>query len=338
MNTNSSTKSINQWLNESTKLLNKAGIGTARLDCLVLLEDATSKDRSWLLAHPEFTVQGSTLYRLNRQVRRRAKHEPLAYIRGKNEFYGREFFVNAHTLEPRPETETMVTLALEVMGSRSEVKAPLFMVDIGTGSGAIAVTVKLERPDLEVCATDISENCLKIARQNAKKHQADVTFFKGDLLKPLLGSGERSSTLKSELSGPLAVSSRRISSDSNRKMGNAAKAIVLLCNLPYVPDSFQVNKAARHEPGQAIFGGQDGLDLYRKLFKQVEKMPDKPLYILTEALPPQHEILKSIAKKAGFIEKFSEDFIQIFSKTDTTGRLQQPEVNQADSYFSSLLV
>src|SRR5215471_10178286 len=99
---------IISWLQSSTLKLTEAGITTARLDCLVLLEDETGEDRSWLLAHPEHSLQIETTQKLNKKVIQRARHEPLAYIRKKTEFYGREFYIDHHVLEPRPESETMI--------------------------------------------------------------------------------------------------------------------------------------------------------------------------------------------------------------------------------------
>src|SRR5688572_20708013 len=114
MNANSSTKnkpSVGAVLALATRQLEAVDIPTARLDVLVLLEDLIGKDRTWLLAHSEHELTIDQLTTLDQQVARRAGHEPLAYIRGKTEFYGREFAVSPHTLEPRPETETMIELA-----------------------------------------------------------------------------------------------------------------------------------------------------------------------------------------------------------------------------------
>jgi release factor glutamine methyltransferase len=271
----------NQWLDKATKQLERAGIGTARLDCLVLLEDATGKDRSWLLAHPEFVFNTQQIKVLQQQLNQRIKHIPLAYIRGKTQFYGREFIINQHVLEPRPESETMIELALEVIGSRLEVRDKLQIIDVGTGSGALAITMKLELPETEVIAIDIDPKCLNLARQNAKEHDVNVQFLNGDLLEPI-------SNLK-----PLT---------SN----------LLLCNLPYVPDSHTINEAAMFEPNFAIFGGPDGLDLYRKLFKQLRTFTAKPQFVLTESLPFQHAALAELAKANGFTLKMTDDFIQVF--------------------------
>lgn len=281
---------IQDWLKLSEKSLRDASISTARLDCLVLLEDETGKDRAWLLSHPEYELQGSEIENLSTKIIQRSQHIPLAYIRGKAEFYGREFAVNTHTLVPRPETETMVELACELVSSEFA-SEDLTLIDVGTGSGAIAVTARLELPEVTVIATDIDEKCLATARQNSQTLGADIEFLQGNLLEPL----------------------------ATRKL--ASSQTILLCNLPYVPDNFQINRAATHEPRHALFGGQDGLDLYRKLFAQTTRVPLEvsrgtlvvcPQYILTESLPPQHETLAAIAKAASYQLTKTDDFIQLF--------------------------
>lgn len=270
------------WLQQASAKLSTAGIITARLECLVLLEDDSCKDRSWLLAHPDYSVKGPSLHKLNEQIDRRARHEPLAYIRGKTEFYGREFLVNANTLEPRPETETMIEHLKQLVYSRQlTVNSQLQIADIGTGSGCLAVTAKLEIPDSNVIAIDISSDCLKIARGNAKKYNIDIEFFNGDLLEPLY----------------------RLPST----------VYCLLVNLPYVPNSHTINQAAMFEPRLAIFGGPDGLDLYRKFFQQINSLPNKPHFVLTESLPSQHKTLASIANQHGFVLLKTDDFIQVYS-------------------------
>jgi release factor glutamine methyltransferase len=211
---------------------------------------------------------------LEAQIQQRAAHEPLAYIRGKTEFYGRTFMVNKHVLEPRPETETMIDMLKTLSIKHANI------VDIGTGSGAIAITAKLELPDSSVIATDIDLKCLEVARENAKKHLVNIEFVQGDLLGPLTED----------------------------------KLDILLCNLPYVPNNFGVNKAALHEPHLAIFGGSDGLDLYRKLFTQLDSRPTKPQHILTESLPRQHQQLAQLAQKHAYELVETQDFIQLLRK------------------------
>ncbi|HSX30944.1 MAG TPA: HemK/PrmC family methyltransferase [Candidatus Saccharimonadales bacterium] len=291
---------LSDWLKQAQAQLEGSGIATARLDCLVLLADALERDKSWLLSHAEYALQGPDLKMLNTKVAQRAKHTPLAYIRGHAEFYGREFAVNAHTLVPRPETEAMIDVLKDLVSrhpEQSEGSSPgsndrsfayaqddenITLADIGTGSGAIAITAKLELPQTHVIATDIDKNCLKTAEHNARSLGVDITLLHGFLLQPL-----RDSSL--------------VTRDS-----------IILANLPYVPDNFQINTAATHEPRRALFGGPDGLDLYRQLFRQANSLATKPVCILTESLPPQHEMLAEIAKAAGYQLQQTNDFIQLF--------------------------
>lgn len=267
------------------------GIATARLDTLVLLEDATKKDRAWLLAHAEFELSDKIATLLQKQILQREKHVPLAYIRGKTEFYGREFLVTPDTLEPRPETETMLDLLKQIKGSGFRAPGSV-IVDVGTGSGCLAITAKLEWPDFEVYATEINKDALKIAVQNAKKLSAEVTFLEGNLLEPYWALGPEPGAL-----------------------------FAILANMPYVPDAHTINQAAMQEPKVAIFGGPDGLDLYRRMFEQIEEGPGlgaqgsvRPQYILTESLPFQHEELRKIAEKSGYKQTTEEDFIQVFRR------------------------
>lgn len=261
---------INDWLSSSTKKLRASGIGTARLDCLVLLEDTIGKDRAWLLANPDHKLSTSQVKKLDTLVARRAAHEPLAYIRGKTEFYGRDFIINYNVLEPRPESETMIELLKNLSGIDR-------IADIGTGSGALGITANLELPETEVIASDIDPKCIKLARENANKHNVEIDFYAGDLLDPI------------------------------------AKPIdVIIANLPYVPTDFKLNDAAMQEPKIAIFGGTDGLDVYRRLFAQTAKLSQVPKYILTESLPFQHKELSKIAESAGYRQFDKADFVQLF--------------------------
>jgi release factor glutamine methyltransferase len=159
---------------------------------------------------------------------------------------------------------------------------PPTVVDIGTGSGALAITAKLELPNTKVIAIDIDKKCLVVAQKNAKKLSADIKLMHGNLL------------------GPLPPSIFRLPS-------------TMLCNLPYVPDKYKLNPSARFEPRLAIFGGKDGLDVYRQLFEQITKLKSKPGYVFTESLPFQHNKLETIAKLAGYRQILSQDLIQVFT-------------------------
>ena len=264
---------IGQALKAQEAKLKSAGISSARLDILIMLEDTFHKDRSWVLAHPEVKLSSPLLKRLERKVERRARHVPLAYIRGFSEFYGRRFRVNRHVLEPRPESETMIELLKSL---RLPVRPAI--ADVGTGNGAIGITAALEIPGSIVDLYDISAGCVAVAKHNIHLHELHLHIRKMNLL-----------------SRPLRPYD------------------AILGNLPYVPDRWHINEAALHEPKIAIFGGPDGLDVYRKLFAQLHRFVWKPKYILTEALPPQHEELAAIASQNGFKLLKSDDFIQVFT-------------------------
>ncbi len=262
---------VNDWLKRAIYKLEVVSIHTARLDALVLLEDIVKKNRAWLLANPDFELDDHIINLLNEQIDRRVKHEPLAYIRGKAEFYGREFMVTPATLQPRPETETIIELLKKNYTGGQ-------IADIGTGSGCIAITVKLEIPETLVSATEINTDAIEVAKQNAKTFGTNIEFYLGSLLEPL----------------PNTVTT-------------------LLANLPYVPDGHTINQAAMQEPEIAIFGGPDGLDIYRELFKQINLREQKPKMVLTESLPFQHDMLESVARGAGYKLKEADDFIQLFA-------------------------
>jgi release factor glutamine methyltransferase len=154
---------------------------------------------------------------------------------------------------------------------------------VGTGNGAIGITAALEFPGSIVDLYDISSGALAVAKHNTHLHEVRLHVRKMNLL-----------------SRPLRPYD------------------VILANLPYVPDKWQINEAAMAEPKIAIFGGKDGLDVYRKFFHQLQRFVWKPKYVLTEALPPQHENLAAIAAQNGFLLRSSDDFIQIFSPIKNT--------------------
>lgn len=276
-----------EWLAAAVKKLEQAGIGTGRLDALVLLEDISGQDRAWLLAHPEFELKPAQMAQLKKLLNRRAQHEPLAYLRGKTEFYGRSFVITPAVLEPRPESETMIdlfkSLAVELILARQPSKITskqagiVRLADVGAGSGALGITAKLELPELQVDLLEVDPAALKVAKSNVDLFTLSISVIKTNLLQ-----------------------------------GSPQNYDILLCNLPYVPDAFHISPAALREPQLAIFGGPDGLDLYRRLLAQVVSAPHRPLYILTESLPPQHKALQDIAAQHGYRFTISDDFIQVF--------------------------
>lgn len=268
---------IDKWLKQAEKQLKTFGVATARLDCLVLVEDLLHTDRTQLLAHGNKTLASEQLKTLNAWIARRQNHEPLAYIRGRTEFYGREFVVSPDTLEPRPETETMIEMVKKL-----ELPSKSMFADVGAGSGAIGITLVLEIPDSTVDMFEISEPAILVAQQNIQKSaETHCHIIKSDLLEAAQRSYD-----------------------------------IVVANLPYVPSGHTINQAAMQEPKLAIFGGTDGLDLYRRLFIQIATLPQfkvkKPKLIVTESLPFQHKELAKIAKQHGYKLIDNEDFIQVF--------------------------
>ncbi len=265
---------VDKFIAQASKRLEAVGIGSARLDVLILLEDELHKDRAWLLANPDQMLQEAALQRLKKRLDRRANHEPLAYIRGHTEFYGRRFKINHRVLEPRPESETMIDLLKSITSK----EGPWKIVDVGTGSGAIGITAALELRNHNVDLYDIDAGALAVAKHNCALHELHLRVVKRDLLRATHKNYD-----------------------------------VILANLPYVPDHWKINEAAAMEPRIAIFGGKDGLDIYRRFFEQLSHFSWRPKFILTESLPPQHVELTNIAKNAGFKQIKSQDFIQLFS-------------------------
>lgn len=260
-------------LADATKRLRENEIDSARLDTLLLLEDITKKDRSWLLAHPEYSLTNDQLETLNTQLSQREQHVPLAYIRGHVEFYGQTFAVSKNVLIPRPESESMLHLLTKVAQSGVVTS----VADIGTGSGALAICAAKLLPDTHVYAVDVDAQCLSMAKINAQQHSVTITFLRGNLLEPL----------------------------------TTAVPDVLLCNLPYVPNDYPINRAATHEPKKALYSGQDGLDHYRELFAQIG---DQSPVVITESLASQHSQLAALAKHHGYIMQSSDGLAQLFTR------------------------
>lgn len=275
-----------EWLGRSTRLLHEAGVSSARLDCQVLLADNLGCDKSFVLAHPESVIDLKRLKILNTKVVQRSRHVPLAYIRGKAEFYGREFKINRHVLVPRPESEAMITLLKQVIGRNKPTEAAhrITIYDIGAGSGCLAVTASLELASVDVVAVDISESCLRLTAQNAALHHAQLITLAGDMLLPV----------------------------AEHMAAALPKQVIFLANLPYVPSDYPINRAATHEPAEAIFSGRDGLDHYRKLFVQLTGLPVKPVYVITESLLNQHDPLASLAKSHNYEVHLENGLAQCF--------------------------
>jgi protein-(glutamine-N5) methyltransferase, release factor-specific len=219
--------------------------------------------RHELLAGWRREMTESERTRFFRFIRRLLEGVPIQYLTGTEFFFSRPFRVTPDVLIPRPETEELVLGVLNRLrrfpgGGRLEV------VDVGTGSGAIAITLKLEKPELAVTATDLSPTALSVARENAERHQADVEFIEGDLLIPFLGK-------------------RRFD--------------CIVSNPPYIPreDWKRLDRTVRdYEPASALVGGDDGLYYYRKLIRQMPGVLKEKALVALEIGYDQREAVESL--------------------------------------------
>jgi release factor glutamine methyltransferase len=232
---------IAEAISEGARQLERAGASEARRTAGVLLAHRLKVERTHLLMRPEQSISEEDYKIFLRMIERRAAGEPLQYITGHQEFYKLDFLVTPAVLIPRPETEFLVERVLTLV-RESQQAAPL-IVDAGTGSGAIAVTLAVEIPGARIIATDISGAALKVARQNAARHGVNsrVEFYEGDLLAPLAALGVEN------------------------------RVDVLACNPPYIaasePELVQ-REVCEYEPHMALFGGDDGLIFYRRLLAE----------------------------------------------------------------------
>ncbi len=155
---------VGRAINAATQRLEEAGIDTARLDAQVILAHVLGVGRSWLFAHHEVTLDLEQAQRYTDLIARRVVYEPVAYLVERREFYGIELTVNRHVLIPRPETEMLVDAVLDYVAERSP--AALTIADVGTGSGAIALAIAANAPEVKLYATDISPRALAVAQAN----------------------------------------------------------------------------------------------------------------------------------------------------------------------------
>lgn len=241
---------------QGTSCLKRKRVRSPRLDAELMLGSILGRSRAYLLAHPELQLDSAQAARWTNWLRKRAGHYPIQYLLGSQEFYGRGFAVGPGVLIPRPETELLVDVCLERLDAMALPNPKV--LDVGTGSGAIAVTLAAERTRLRVTATDISRRALAVARRNAARHgcESRIEFLEGPGLTPLAGRGAR---------WDLVVS-----------------------NPPYVPtaDRGRVDRSvAAYEPGAAVFAGPDGLEMYETLLKGGPPVmaPSSPLVVEIDA-------------------------------------------------------
>lgn len=255
---------LRQALTLGRELLKLHNSPSYSIDAQVLLSKVTGLDRTGLLLKEEVTLTDEQQQQYKNLLDRRAWGEPVAYLTGSKEFMGLDFVVSPAVLIPRPDTELMVETALAFLQSQGE--GACLAADVGTGSGAIAVSLANYLPGLQIYAIDLSPDALAIAGQNARLHQVDqrVTLLQGNLLQPI----------SPELSGRLNV---------------------ITANLPYIPSgeiAGLMSDVKDYEPHLALDGGCDGLDLYRLLLPQAYNLLKPGGLLLMEIGPGQGEAAK----------------------------------------------
>ncbi len=256
--------------------------GSPRLDAQLILGRVLDKPREYLIAHSEQPVADLDIHTFDKLLTLRAKGMPIAYILGQRPFYDRSFKVTPHVLVPRPETEHIVEAALAWAEGRGSIR----LVDVGTGSGAIAVTLAAHLPDSVVIATDISRAALVIAQDNAEG-VTNIRYVQADLLSPLRGPFD-----------------------------------VIATNLPYIATGdIGLLEVAKFEPHVALDGGVDGLTHIRRFLQQAPSRLARPGLLLMEIAVDQAPVVTALAQ--ALFPGASVSILKDYAKLDRVLRVEQ---------------
>jgi release factor glutamine methyltransferase len=261
-------------LNEFVEIATALADGTERLrsvsdspmlDAELLLARAIDMPRTYLIAHPEDTLDPAAVDRYLTAIERRSAGMPIAYIAGEKEFWSMTLIVSPDTLVPRPETEVLVDQALQ----RIPDDGNFTVLDLGTGNGAIALAIAKDRPNCDVSATDISDAALAVARENANRHALpNVEFLRGDWTAPVTGTAFD----------------------------------MIVSNPPYVPSADPAFAFLAHEPRVALASGEDGLDAIRQISIEARAVIRQGGSLLVEHGDTQHEEVARILAADGWSE------------------------------------
>ena len=247
--------SIREWVQSATEKLNSVGLNASKLEAQMLVAHALGVDRTFVITHGDDLFETRLVDEL---LTRRSGHEPLAYILGWREFYGRRFRVDRSVLIPRHETEVLVD---ETMALGGDCSSGCRLLDVGTGSGCIGITLKLERPNWDVWAVDISCSAIQTARENAETLGADVCLRHSDLFDQLGGM----------------------------------KFDMIVSNPPYIGKDESLPKEVREfEPEAALFADDGGLAIYRRIADEYRTFLNPGGWLLLEIGQTQGEALLSL--------------------------------------------
>lgn len=264
--------SIKSWLESATRALIEHKIASARLDSEIILAHTLRQSRTWLHAHGDEPIEPRLAEIADARLELRLDRTPVAYITGHREFYGRLFQVTPAVLIPRPETETAIELVKKYY--RPEHR---YLVDIGSGSGCIGISAKLELPKLRVTLADISHKALVVAKQNAKQLEADVQLIESDLLTNV-----------------------------------DPKYDIIVANLPYVDHAWPVSPDLEHEPAKALYAENGGLALIYRLIEQAPSHLTSQGYLILESDPEQHPQIIKYADSLGLNHIETVDYYKVF--------------------------
>lgn len=259
---------VHDLLSDAVALLIKSGVDTPALDAELLLAETVGLSRTFVIAHPEYVPSGEHQVRFLELLNRRSERMPLAYILRRREFYGLEFEVGPGVLVPRPETERLVETAVAVLSG-----AQRAIADIGVGSGAIAVCLAVSLPNAQVYGTDTTQVSLDMARRNAERHRvADrVHLGLGDLFQPLKG----------------------------------LRFDAVVSNPPYIPSADIAGlqpEISLYEPKDALDGGRDGLDYYRRIIPSARTFLQPGGWLLVEVGSNQAKDVCEMFRESGYEE------------------------------------
>lgn len=247
-----------------TKCLTDAGVPDAALDAWYLLQMVCRIERSYYYVHGEEDITQDAQKEYEIAVQKRAEHIPLQYIIGEQEFMGLRFKVNSNVLIPRQDTETLVEQVLKI------VKPGMKVLDLCTGSGCVLISVLKNAPELTGVGSDISKTALQVAKENAKMHEVDADWIRSDLFDNIIETFD-----------------------------------VIMANPPYIPTGEILSlmpEVRDFEPENALDGGADGLDFYRKIAGQVKDYLNPGGYVYMEIGYDQGEAVSELMRNAGFTE------------------------------------
>lgn len=266
---------IAEWLKRATDELADDMLPSPRLDAEIILAHTIRHPRTYLHAHNDDELSPRDVDIANARIELRKDRVPVAYIIGHKEFYGRRFAVSPSVLIPRPESEQLITMLKTLLPASSELPGVVNrkLVDIGTGSGCLGITAKLEFPELSVALIDSSRHALQIAEKNVRSLGADVETFVSDLL-----------------------------------TGYPYSPDIVLANLPYVDRAWEQSPELINEPAEALYADDEGLSVIKRCIEQGEVRANPGALLLLEADPRQLDAIAIFAGQHGFKEVSRDSF------------------------------